>query len=65
MGGIGVILHLGAKARENPSIDIEDPEVLLKWLAKDRAMVTFAGVEEVRARTAALQGIVCQWIKFV
>ena len=63
--GIGVILHLGAKVRENPSVDVKDPEGLLKWLGKDRAMVSFAGVEEVRARKEAFQAIVRQWIKFV
>ena len=48
-----------------PAVDVKDPEGLLKWLGKDRAMVSFAGVEEVRARKEAFQGIVRQWIKFV
>ena len=63
--GIGVILHLGAKVRETPSFQIEDPQGLLKWLAKDRALVNFAGVQDVKAHEAAIQGIVRQWITSV
>jgi hypothetical protein len=61
--GVGVIFHLGAKVRENPAVSIDDPDGLLKWLAKDRAMLMFAGVGDVRARRRALEHIVRQWIK--
>jgi len=60
--GIGIILHLGAKVREAPAFQVEDPRGLLKWLAKDRALVNFAGVEDVKAHEAAIQSIVRQWI---
>ena len=62
--GIGLILHLGAKARALPAggMSIKDPDKLLQWLAKDRAMVTFSDLKDVRARKAALEGIVRQWI---
>lgn len=63
--GIGVILHLGAKAREDPSIEIADPERLLQWLARDRAIVIFTGIEQVTARERALQALVRQWIKWL
>ena len=63
--GVGVVFHLGAKVRSIPSVSIADPEGLLQWLAKDRAMVSFAGAEEVRAKQSALQGVVRQWIAHV
>ena len=63
--GVGVVLHLGAKVRAVPSVSIEDPHGLLEWLAKDRAMVSFAGIEDVRAKQSALQRIIRQWIKHV
>ncbi len=63
--GIGVILHLGAKVRERPSFQLEDPQGLLKWLAKDRALISFAGVHDVKGHEAAIQGIVRQWITSV
>ncbi|MDP1604063.1 MAG: DUF1801 domain-containing protein [Legionella sp.] len=59
---IGVILHVGAKARANVTFQVEDSHGLLKWLAKDRALMTFAGVEDVKAHASALQAIVRAWI---
>lgn len=63
--GIAVILHLGAKVRENAKIEIKDPKDLLKWLAKDRAMVNFANIEDLRKHKAAFQDILCKWVKYV
>ena len=63
--GIGLILHLGARVRKDASVQIEDPDGALVWLAPDRAVVHFAGVDDVRARASALQAVVRQWITFV
>ena len=63
--GIGLILHLGAKAREDPTLEIADPERLLAWLGRDRAMASFSGADDVSSRAPALQAIVRQWIKYV
>ncbi len=65
--GVGVILHLGAKVRELPrgGVVVDDPEGLLQWLGKDRAMVVFASFEDFRARKAAFERIVRQWITHV
>ena len=58
--GIGVILHLGAKVRDLPAggVAIDDPGKLLKWLGKDRAMVEFADVADLRRKKAAFQAVV-------
>ena len=63
--GVGLILHLGAKVRDDAAVQIEDPEGLLAWLGPDRAVVHFADVDEVHARELALQNVVRQWIAFV
>lgn len=65
--GVGVILHLGAKVRDlSPEgITIDDPKGLLKWLARDRAMVVFGGMEDFRAKQAAFQDILGNWITHV
>ena len=63
--GVVVILHLGARMRDNPALKIEDPSGLLKWLGKDRAMVRFAGMSELRASREAFERIVRQWIRYV
>jgi hypothetical protein len=39
--GIAVILHLGAKVREHPKIDIKDSTGLLKWLAFESTKLRF------------------------
>lgn len=63
--GVGVIFHLGTKVRQTPSVMINDPDGMLVWLGKDRAMVTFTGMNEILTRKAALERIARQWIKHV
>ena len=65
--GIGLILHLGAKVREpaDGGVAINDPDKLLKWLGKDRAMVEFAGESELEAKRMALVAVLRQWITYV
>jgi hypothetical protein len=65
--GIRGVLHLGARAREVPDggITIDDPTGLLKWLAKDRALVEIPDARSLKDGRAALQAILRQWIRFV
>ncbi|RZJ07494.1 MAG: DUF1801 domain-containing protein [Rubrivivax sp.] len=65
--GFGLILHLGAKARQLPEgrLAIADPNRLLKWLGKDRAQVEFATAADFSAKLPALQAIIRQWINHV
>lgn len=64
---VRIVLHLGAKVRALPAdgIVIDDPESLLKWLGKDRAMIEFKGTSELNANKAALRSLVRQWITHV
>jgi len=63
--GIGVILHFGARKRDisTTGVAIPDPDSLLAWLAKDRAMVTFRDLAEVSARRSAFMNLIREWIK--
>jgi len=65
--GVGVVLHLGAKAREIPSggLVIADPGKLLTWLAKDRAIVEFRTTRDVDRGIPALQAVLRDWIRYV
>jgi hypothetical protein len=65
--GLGLILHLGAKARELPEgrLAIADPSGLLKWLAKDRAQVEFGSAADLAAKLPALRSLLRQWIAHV
>ena len=66
-GGVGIILHLGAKVRSLPSgkLAIDDPGKLFRWLGKDRAMIVFESREDFSARKAAFERIIRQWIVHV
>ncbi len=65
--GIGVILHLGAKVRALPAggLAIADPQKMLTWLAKDRAMIVFRDGKELAARKAAFAALIRQWVRHV
>jgi len=65
--GVGMILHFGAKknAIAETGVAIADPEGLLRWLAKDRGAVVFGGGAELKAKKAALQTLLREWIAHV
>jgi hypothetical protein len=63
--GVALILHLGARVRAGAALAIDDPTGMLRWLGKDRAMVTFTGMKDIRARQAAFERILQQWIRHV
>ncbi len=66
-GTLGLILHLGAKARQLPTggLTIPDPSGLLHWLGRDRAMVQFKSRGEIEATRDALRALVREWIRHV
>jgi len=59
-----VILHKGAKVKDNSTtgLAISDSAGLLKWLAKERAMVRFGDMEAIESNRAAFENIVREWI---
>jgi hypothetical protein len=65
--GVGVILHLGAKVRDlgAEGVPIDDPDRLLKWLAKDRAMIVFKNMSGFMSGKTAFECIIRQWITHV
>lgn len=62
---IRLILHFGAKVKSTAEtgIAIADPKGLLKWLAKDRAIVEFASLQEMEAMAKPLAALVKAWIR--
>lgn len=59
-----VVLHLGVKTSKfaKTGMEIDDPDCLLEWLAKDRAAVRFRSAQEWRAGKGPFVGILRQWI---
>ena len=64
---VQLVFHLGAKVRALPAkgLQIADPNGLLKWLAKDRAMAKFRDLEDIEAKRSAFADVIRQWIKYV
>ncbi len=64
--GVQLILHLGAKARPGlKAFEVADPKGLLKWLGKDRALVTLGAGRVLASNRAAFEAIVRAWIEHV
>lgn len=62
-GRVWLILHTGATARGlTMQGAIADPAGLLKWLAKDRAVITFEDAADVKAKKKAMTAIIQAWI---
>lgn len=58
-----IVFHTGAKVKPDAkAMKIEDPDGLLKWAAKDRALATLDDAADLAAKRAALVSIVQQWI---
>jgi hypothetical protein len=62
---IQLVFHTGAKVKDNPELKIPDPNGLLIWLAKDRALVTLGSGAKLKANAKAFEGIVKAWLKYV
>ena len=65
--GVGLILHFGAKknAISASGVAIADPESMVEWLGKDRAVVTFRDLEDIAARRPAFTELIREWIRHV
>lgn len=65
--GVQIILHLGAKKRDDARANttLPDPTALLHWLGQDRASIEFRDMHDVLAKQAAFTDIIRHWIKYV
>jgi len=66
-GCVQLIFHMGAKVKATATtgINIADPAGLLKWLAKDRCLVTLGVGKDIQANREAVEAIVREWIRWV
>jgi len=64
---VQLVFHTGAKVKATATtgIDIADPDGLLKWLAKDRCLVTLGVGKEIQAKREAFEAIVRAWIQWL
>lgn len=60
---VQLVFHLGAKTRPDmKAFKLADPNGLMKWLGKDRAMVKLGAGRDIPANRKALEAIVRAWI---
>lgn len=61
---VQLVFHKGAKVKDNSTEGqtIPDPAGLIKWLARERCLVTVGAGKDIPARTPALEDIVRAWI---
>ena len=57
-----LIFHRGAKVKDSTDFTFEDETGLLKWAAKDRAVMTLSDMAAIEANEAALSDLVTRWI---
>ena len=58
-----LILHTGAKAKDNPKqFHLDDPQCLLKWAAKDRCIIAFKSDADAMAKRVDITRMVKDWI---
>ena len=57
-----MVFHRGAKAKAAKTMEIPDPNGLMKWLAPDRCLVSLGKGKDFTANRAALADIVQAWI---
>lgn len=62
---IQLVMHTGAKAKDNPKLTIPDENGLLVWLAKDRALATLGAGKTLKSNAKAFAAIVKAWVKYV
>jgi hypothetical protein len=65
--GLGLLLHLGAKARDagHEVLLIDDTPGQLRWLGKDRAMLVFKDLQDFERRRAGFEVLMRSWIACV
>ncbi len=59
---VQLILHFGAKVKNLGDVAIADPAGLLKWLGKDRAMLSLADGAAIDSQRDAITALLRQWI---
>jgi hypothetical protein len=60
---VRVVLHTGARPDPaHPELVIDDPEGLLEWRGRDRAVVTFGDTAALDAHAAPFAALLHQWV---
>ncbi|RVT89191.1 DUF1801 domain-containing protein [Sphingomonas crocodyli] len=61
-GGVRVVFHRGAKAKDMAGFVFDDPDRIARWPAADRGVAVFADAGAVAAKAEALCALCARWI---
>lgn len=61
-GGVRVVLHRGAKAKDATGFVFEDSAKLAKWPAADRGVVVFRDAAAVAEKREAFSDLCARWL---
>lgn len=62
-GSVQLIFHRGAMPADSTDFSFSDPTGLLRWAARDRAVLELGSVDEVKEMAATLEGLVQRWFE--
>jgi hypothetical protein len=62
-GGVQLIFHRGAKAKDTTGFSFADPSGLIEWAAVDRGVVTLSNDSDIDAKTIRVIELVRAWCK--
>lgn len=61
---IQLVFHRGAKVKTDAKdFSFDDPTGLIKWVSKDRGVITFLNLNEIESRRNDLKLIVDKWVR--
>lgn len=60
---VQLVFHTGVRPKTTRQMKLDAPADMVKWLAKDRCMVTVGAGGTIAARRDVIQGLVRQWVK--
>lgn len=59
---VELIFHRGVKVKDSRAFHFEDPSNLLDFKAKDRALISFASLNDIRVKKKPLKELVVRWM---
>lgn len=62
-GGVRVVLHRGAKAKDSADFRFEDGSGLVRWAASDRGVLAFGTAAEAAGHREALADLFARWLE--
>lgn len=61
-GGVRMVLHRDAKAKDTTNFRFDDPARLADWPAVDRGVIAFPTLTDIEAVSDALEDMIARWV---